>query len=397
MPKVESSLLVVDPSFLINIAFRNPPYEMAFRVPEGNLKVSLIVPKSEDFTSDSNYGGIELIAQSAIEEAEKGVVPFIGITCMIEVVLEQKVTRKTLNSYVEFRELLNSPQNREKSTGEMPKLDVKEVGSVQTNTSCFKHEKGMFEICRRYLKRFLLSLRERGNVCKLRLSDYGGPSTGDKFGLFGKYYFLWTIKDENDTSLWSSEPFGLVMQKGKKGLFRTSFSVPIAENALQRRDSMVDPVVWQQITNDMKTDFNPDVAKTFLLDAQDEAFSMNLNSAIISTAVACEVLTKRYISEESKRVGNEFYDFVIDKAREVSVVELLDIALKSLVGHSIRQENSSLWNDLRKLFQVRNKIVHEGKRYYMSRTGKRKYSVDARKTIHFIDRIYELIEILDGY
>ena len=70
------------------------------------------------------------------------------------------------------------------------------------------------------------------------------------------------------------------------------------------------------------------------------------------------------------------YDYIIDNVREISVVDLLHVPLKSLIGFSIKEKHNGLWKNLDRLFQARNKVAHVGKCYYMSKTKKTKTPVD---------------------
>jgi hypothetical protein len=172
---------------------------------------------------------------------------------------------------------------------------------------------------------------------------------------------------------------------------------PLGEKPLKREERLINLKTWKDICGDLEGEFETDLARAFLLDAQDEALSGNFNMAIVCAAIACEIFTDRFISSKARKVGNRFYDYIIEKVREISVVDLLDVPLESLVGYSIKEKHRDLWNDLEKLFRTRNKVVHIGKCFYMSPSEKTEILVAGEKTLHFIERAYELFEILGAY
>jgi hypothetical protein len=396
MPKIKSQFLLLDPSFEFNIDFAGLPYEMTLDIPEGTLRIAVDVPSSEDFEDDGSMG---FLFKHVLREAGKGIVPYLGITCSILLVLELKASQKVVNSfkkYQSFLENLSGPSNKSLNQAE---IDLQKASQAEDKSLDLNYADKIFVTSRRYLKKLLLSLRQRGNFCRLKFSDYGSVHMDRDYGFFNKYYYMWAIRDQNNVELYSSEPFLLRLEKGVKELSRISIRSPVdAEVSRHKRDGIINETVWELILSDMKgLNYEPDIARTFLLDAQEQALSMNNNLAIISAAVACEVFTKRFISKHAKKIGNDFYDYVIEEVREVFVLELLDKALESLMGHSIKEDNRPLWNDLVRLFQARNKVAHTGECYYMSQSGKTKHAVDSTKIMDLIERVYELFETLESY
>ena len=397
MPRIKSQLVVLDPSFEFNIDFSGLPYKIAIDIPKGTIGIAMDVPSSQDFEDDRSMGSL---AKFHLEKVEKDAIPCLSITCSILVELEQDVSQQivgSLKKYKSFLDNLSSPGNKnikqekinfQKTSHKEDKLwYIEYVNKITDN---------IFVISKKYLKKFLLSLRERGNFCKLKFFDYESLHQDRMYGFFNKYYYIWSIRDENNVELYRMEPF--FPNKSTNELSRIKITSPIdAGTRRNKRDGIINETIWEQVLSDMKNvSYEPDIAKTFLLDAQEEALSMNNNLAIVGAAVACEVFTKRFISNQAKKIGNEFYDYVIEEVREISIPELLDNALKSLTGHSMKEDNRPLWNDLDRLFQVRNKVAHTGECYYMSRSGKTKHAVDSVKVMDFIERVYELFEILES-
>jgi hypothetical protein len=398
MPRIKSQLVVLDPSFEFNIDFSGLPYKIATDIPEGTIGIAIDVPSPEDFDDD---GSMDSFFKFHLEEAEKDAIPYLGITCSILVELEQEVSQQivgSLKKYKSFLDNLSSPRNKNIKQG---KINFQKTSHKEDKLWYIEYVNNItdniFVISQKYLKKFLLSLRERGNFCKLKFFDYESVHQDRMYGFFNKYYYIWSIRDENNVELFRSEP--LLLRMSTNEVSRIKIAAPIdASIRRNKRDGIINEAVWEQILTDMKNvSYEPDIAKSFLLDAQEEALSMNNNLAIIGAAVACEVFTKRFISNQAKKIGNEFYDYVIEEVREISIPKLLDNALKSLAGHSIKEDNKPLWNDLDRLFQVRNKVAHTGECYYMSRNGKMKHAVDSVKVMDFIERVYELFEILESY
>lgn len=395
MAKIKASLLVSDPSFFFNIYYPDLPFYTEIKSPEGKLTACLIVSTPDSFSPEKEtaiHNGGDFLLKNFIEQVKTGKVekPVFGIECPILVTLEQKIDSKIINDYKAHKDYIDKIIGQAESEGVVQKNECGDrIPKLPTH-----HEK-MFNVCRKYLKRFLLSLRERGNVCKIKFYDYIQPGQDFTSGLLGKYYFIFGLQDDEGNPLFSVEPLPLLREKGRPNSFKVS--VPISSNEeATKRESLINQLAWERICGDLASEFEPDLARTFLLDAQDEALSGNINIAIVCTAIACEIFTKSFISSEAKINNNKIYDYIIDNVREISVVDLLHVPLKSLIGFSIKEKHNGLWKNLDRLFQARNKVAHVGKCYYMSKTKRTKTPVDPKRTMLFIESIYELFEIMEN-
>jgi hypothetical protein len=399
MPKIKAFLLVHDPSFVFYIHYPDVPFRKNVEGLEGNIGFSLIVPISDDFESEEKLCGFIDLARFWIHEAEKGMVgeSDLEVECPLLVTLEQEIASEIADQYRAYNEYIGKAGERVGSKSGVEQIDMKPVTLNDKLPPLPAYHDEMFKVCRKYLKRFLLSLRERGNMCKLRFYDYNKPKDEFSSGLFGKYYFEFKLQDEAGNLLFDWYPLPLLAKGGgqERG-FKVAKRLSNWES--RKRDSnLISLKTWGHICEDLAREFEPDLARTFLLDAQDEVLSGNISMAIVCVAIACEIITDHFISGKASKIGNKFYDYIIEKVREICVVDLLDVPLESLVGCSIKERHRDLWNDLEKLFQTRNKIVHVGKCCYMSASGETQILVDHEKTMHFIERAYELFEILGGY
>ena len=400
MAKIKASLLVSDPSFFFNIYYPDLPFYTEIKSPEGKLTACLIVSTPDSFSPEKEtaiHNGGDFLLKNFIEQVKTGKVekPVFGIECPILVTLEQKIDSKIINDYKAHFDYIDKIIGQAESEGVVQKNGLKKDECGERLPNLPIHHNEMFDVCRKYLKRFLLSLREKGNVCKLKFYDYIQPGQDFTLGLFGKYYFMFELQDDEGNTLFSNEPLPLLREKRRPKSFKVSIPISFNEEAI-KRESLINQIVWEHICGDLASEFEPDLARTFLLDAQDEALSGNINIAIVCTAIACEIFTKRFISSKAKINNNEIYDYIIDSVHEISVVDLLHVPLKSLIRFSIKEKYSGLWKDLKRLFQARNNVAHVGKCYYMSKSGKTKTPVDHERTMLFIERVYELFEILEN-
>jgi hypothetical protein len=389
MQKIKAFLLIRDSSFFFNIHYPDLPFTKKIKIPEGNLEVCLVAPTSNDFKSKSEKRLIDL-GQLMIEKAEKGLngESDLLVVCPVLVILEQEVQDEIISDYKAWRNYISKLV--EKEEGEKAAQQPHD----ERGKTFPKYHMEMFKVCRKYLKYLLLSLREKGNVCKLKFYDYNQPENEIYSGLFGRYYFDFQLQDESGTLLFDVNPTSLIMIGDKP---KKSFMIQkrLSDQISKREENLITIKLWEHICADLKYEYEPDLARIFLLDAQDEALSGNISMAVVCIAIACEILTDRLISAEAKKIGNPLYDYIINKDTGISVINLLHVPLKSLIGYSVKEKYRDLWNDLQKLFEARNKVAHEGKCYYMSTTGKNKNIIDHKKTMHFIERAYELFEILE--
>ncbi len=397
MAKIKAFLLISDPSFSFYIHYPNQPFDKKIKTQDGDIGFSLLVPTSDNYESEVKKLGTIDIGRYWIERAETGATEECDliVECALLVTLEQEIDSQLIDEYRAYNDHIHRIEKRGESKGTVQESAIEKGESGDRPIILPSHHQEMFKICRKYLKRFLLSLREKGNVCRLKFYDYNKPESEFVYGLFGKYYYVFRLQDEQGSLLCDLRPLPSLMQGGRSK--DSSVVIKPLKKPFKRQERLINVKTWEDICGDLTSEFQPSLARTFLLDSQDEVLSGNISMAIVSAAVACEIFTDRFISSKASKIGNKFYDYIIENVHEISVLDLLDVPLESLVGYSIKEKHRDLWNDLEKLFQTRNKVVHVGKCFYMSKSEKTQILVDPEKTMHFIERAYELFEILGAY
>jgi hypothetical protein len=77
---------------------------------------------------------------------------------------------------------------------------------------------------------------------------------------------------------------------------------------------------------------------------------------------ACELKIKPILLSKASAEKRPLVEALLGSPRDFSmqVAGLFDKALKSTLGHSLREGNKPLFNLVNKLFQSRNKVAHEG-------------------------------------
>ena len=96
-------------------------------------------------------------------------------------------------------------------------------------------------------------------------------------------------------------------------------------------------------------------------------------AAVVSIAMACEIYIKGYIRENDKR---GIYQKIFERHRDFTmpVWDYLDFVVEDIDGISLKTACLYLWQNIKLLFQLRNRIVHSGEVVY--RPNKRKYRID---------------------
>jgi hypothetical protein len=109
-----------------------------------------------------------------------------------------------------------------------------------------------------------------------------------------------------------------------------------------------------------------DVGETLLADAQalirEARNRAQARRPILMAAIACEVKVKQRLRDLVSAEARKLLDIIIDNPRDVTyqAVALFGKGLEAVCGRSLSKEDRALYSKIDKLFQVRNKIAHEG-------------------------------------
>ena len=150
--------------------------------------------------------------------------------------------------------------------------------------------------------------------------------------------------------------------------------------------------VWDDICQDLASSNLPEIYEIFLLDAEDVA-SSEPRRAVLDTAIACEVFIKNFCESASK---SRNIDQVIYKAlkqskkKEGELLFYFHEMLKYLFGHSLKEDNLSLYEKIDCLRLTNNSIKHEGKCQYTK--GKKVTKVKYHEVYDFIAVVKGAIE-----
>jgi hypothetical protein len=118
---------------------------------------------------------------------------------------------------------------------------------------------------------------------------------------------------------------------------------------------------WSAVRKSIRQDTDTEIWEDFIYDAKAALKSRDFTKAIIYAAVACEVFIKDYT--EKKVRENHFSQAAWKrlKERQPRVLEYYDSILHLITDHSLNVEQEDLYKSMRKLFKMRNNIMHEGK------------------------------------
>lgn len=110
----------------------------------------------------------------------------------------------------------------------------------------------------------------------------------------------------------------------------------------------------------------PPIAHSLLADARHLAGRQPPDwlRAVLVAAIATEVRVKEALKDAAAPESALLLDLVIESPRDVSLaaVSLFDKAMKAVTGHSLREEDSTLYKDVVHLFEARNRIAHRAMR-----------------------------------
>lgn len=120
---------------------------------------------------------------------------------------------------------------------------------------------------------------------------------------------------------------------------------------------------WRELEGELASGEDTEIWEDFLLDAKVALKEDDLNRATIYVAIACEIFIKEYTAKSAKEKGISqiFWEYLKDPNTETKVRAYYDQVLHLVKGHSMKRENKETYNRLDRIFQARNKIMHEGK------------------------------------
>jgi hypothetical protein len=84
--------------------------------------------------------------------------------------------------------------------------------------------------------------------------------------------------------------------------------------------------------------------------------------AVLTAAIALEVRVKEVLREGASPQAQRVVDLMLDSPRDwpQPAAALFDKATGAVLGRSLRNEQRTIYNDVDRLFQVRNRIAHRG-------------------------------------
>jgi hypothetical protein len=127
----------------------------------------------------------------------------------------------------------------------------------------------------------------------------------------------------------------------------------------------LEPGDFAALLGKVATREQPPTAETLLADAEALARHGRDDAAraVLMAAVACEVKVKANLQSNASEDTKRLIDFILTHPNEVTVTAVdgyFDKLMETAQGRSLRTAHKPLFNDLKKLFSVRNAIVHRG-------------------------------------
>lgn len=97
--------------------------------------------------------------------------------------------------------------------------------------------------------------------------------------------------------------------------------------------------------------------------------SPGMCAGIINIAVACEIYVKGYV----RKKGRPVYGSILMNHRDFTmpVTDYLDYVVNDIDEISLKDKCRDLWDNIKLLFELRNRIVHSGEATITSNSGKR--------------------------
>ena len=159
---------------------------------------------------------------------------------------------------------------------------------------------------------------------------------------------------------------------------------------------------WTRIGEQLRTQTEPPLPRVLLYEALAFQFGGNMRLSVLSCAMACEIALKTYI-REVHGAREPLNAYIVDRDRDLSILDYLNDVLKLATGKEAKvlleqdvggQKMGYL--QLRRLFEARNRVVHRGRAYYVSDSGKTEVALTDEVMGVFITSARLLLDWLDN-
>ncbi|HLG71547.1 MAG TPA: hypothetical protein VK009_14070 [Chloroflexota bacterium] len=132
---------------------------------------------------------------------------------------------------------------------------------------------------------------------------------------------------------------------------------------------------WKRIGKALQSHEEPSLPTLLLGEADEFHVNGEIRSTVLACAMACEIAMKTFV-RKAGGARDPVFEYIVDKDRELSVFDYLDDLLNLILGvkpkEILKIDMGSLkadYTDLRRLFEARNKVAHEGRAYYRNSGG----------------------------
>ena len=107
--------------------------------------------------------------------------------------------------------------------------------------------------------------------------------------------------------------------------------------------------------------------------------------AVLIAAIACEVKVKETLRRKVQSDRRPLIDLILENPRDWSVaaVALFDKGMDAALGRSLKSDNREMYKDINRLFEVRNRIAHRGKK--PEENEARRVVLAAKKVFRWLD------------
>lgn len=123
---------------------------------------------------------------------------------------------------------------------------------------------------------------------------------------------------------------------------------------------------WRELERELASGKDTEIWEDFLLDAKVALKESDLHRAMLYTAIACETFIKQYtqIAATKQGISKVFWDYINSRETDIRAIRYFGPILHLVTGRSLEDEENELYKSLERIFQKRNKIMHEGKRSF---------------------------------
>jgi hypothetical protein len=134
--------------------------------------------------------------------------------------------------------------------------------------------------------------------------------------------------------------------------------------SLKKIEKYFDANDWSDLKKEMLADTEPEIWEEFLMDARVGLDNHDYDSAVISAAIAGEVFIKNTINHmaTTHHISSLFIDYINSQEPDIKILRYFGPLLHLVTGHSFENENTELYNAVKRIFNKRNKVMHEGRR-----------------------------------